>query len=85
MAACASCYRLNPSRGARAAATFGLFITSMMVLVKIVPIVPGHFSRYEWIALANWLTLGFLVRWRAKEAQSETIVTAQSAAGSDIS
>ncbi len=85
MAACASCYRLNPSRGARAAAVFGLFITTMMVLVKIVPIVPGHFSRYEWIALAIWLALGFLVHWRARAPQQETLATAQTAAGSDMS
>jgi basic amino acid/polyamine antiporter, APA family len=85
MAACASCYRLNPSRAARAAAIFGLFITSMMVLVKLVPVIPGHFSRYEWIALAIWLALGFLVRWRAKAPHPETLVTAQTTASSEIS
>ena len=85
MAACASCYRLNPSRGARAAALFGLLVTSMMVLFKIVPVVPGHFSRYEWIALAIWLALGFLVRWRAREPHPETLGVAHTAAGSDIS
>jgi basic amino acid/polyamine antiporter, APA family len=85
MAACASCYRLNPSREARAAAIFGLFVTSMMVLFKLVPIVPGHFSQYEWIALAIWLALGFLVRWRAKDPHCETLGVARTAAGSDIS
>jgi hypothetical protein len=37
-----------------------------MVLVKILPIVPGHFSRYEWLALALWALLGLLVRIPAK-------------------
>jgi len=85
MAACGSCYRLNPSRGASAAAIFGLFVTSMMVLFKVVPIVPGHFSQYEWIALAIWLALGFLVRWRAKDPHCETLGVARTTAGSDIS
>jgi len=24
------------------------------------PIIPGHFTHYEWIALAIWASLGFL-------------------------
>jgi hypothetical protein len=41
---------------------FGLLVTSLMVLVKVVPIVPGHFTRYEWMALAVWAGLGALIR-----------------------
>ncbi len=26
-----------------------------MILMKIVPFVPGHFSKYEWLALGIWL------------------------------
>ena len=37
----------------RAAAVFGLLVTTLMVLVKVVPVVPGHFTRYEWIALGR--------------------------------
>jgi hypothetical protein len=33
-----------------------------MVLVKVVPIVPGHFTRPEWIALAIWAVLGLMIR-----------------------
>src|SRR5215472_9831635 len=42
MAACASYYRMKPSRAGRAAAISGLVVTSLMVLAKIVPSVPGH-------------------------------------------
>jgi hypothetical protein len=62
MSACASYYCMKPSFRGRAAAVFGLLITSAMILVKIVPIVPGHFTKYEWMALAIWLGLGFLLR-----------------------
>ena len=83
MAACASCYRLNPSPGARLASIFGLFITVIMVFVKVVPVVPGHFSRYEWISLAIWLMLGLLVRWRAKSPATKTLAAAQTVTGRD--
>ena len=61
MSACAAYWRMKPNLGGRAAAAFGLLVTGLMVLVKIVPVVPGHFTRYEWIALAIWAALGFLI------------------------
>jgi hypothetical protein len=29
-----------------------------MVLMKILPAIPGHFTIYEWIALAGWIAVG---------------------------
>jgi basic amino acid/polyamine antiporter, APA family len=60
MAACASFYRMQPAMRGRAAALAGLLITSLMILVKVAPVVPGHFTRYEWLALALWGVLGVL-------------------------
>ena len=82
MSACACCYRLNPSRRARAAAIFGLFITSLMVLVKVVPFIPGHFSLAEWISLTLWLALGMIVH--RLPGQRSDVVATRTAAGSDI-
>ena len=62
MAACASYYCMKPHLSGRLAAVFGLLVTSLMVLVKVVPIVPGHFTRHEWIALAIWAVLGLMIR-----------------------
>jgi amino acid transporter len=62
MAACASYYCMKPYLSGRLAAIFGLLVTSLMVLVKVVPIVPGHFTRHEWIALAIWAVLGLMIR-----------------------
>ena len=62
MAACASYYRMKPPWPRRAAAVFGLVVTSIMILVKLVPLVPGHFTSHEWIALAIWGALGALIR-----------------------
>jgi amino acid transporter len=60
MAACASYYRMKPALAGRAAALIGLLVTSLMILAKVVPFIPGHFTRYEWIALGLWLALGGL-------------------------
>jgi len=62
MAACASYCCMKPSARGLAAAIFGLLVTSLMIFVKIVPIIPGHFTRYEWIALAIWAGIGLLIR-----------------------
>jgi amino acid transporter len=62
MAACASYYRMKPPWPRRAAAIFGLIVTSVMILVKLVPLVPGHFTSHEWIALGIWGVLGAAIR-----------------------
>ena len=66
MAACASYFCMKPDFRGRAAAVFGLIVTAGMVSVKIVPLVPGHFTRYEWLALALWAAVGALIRVPAK-------------------
>lgn len=62
MAACASYYKMQPRGLRRGAAVFGLLVTSAMILVKVVPLVPGHFTWHEWVALAMWAVLGALIR-----------------------
>ena len=62
MAACASYFCMKPALAGRAAAIFGVLMTALMVLVKVVPLVPGHFTRYEWMAVAIWAGIGALVR-----------------------
>ena len=31
----------------------------MMILMKVLPAVPGHFDRYEWLALGIWVCIGY--------------------------
>ena len=61
MAGCVSFYCMKPDWRGRAAAIFGILITSSMVFAKVAPIVPGHFTVYEWIALAIWAVIGAMV------------------------
>jgi hypothetical protein len=58
---------MKPSLTGRAAAVFGMLVTLLMILMKVLPIVPGHFTRYEWVALAVWAVLGFLIRIPARQ------------------
>jgi basic amino acid/polyamine antiporter, APA family len=80
MAACASYSCMKPALAGRAAAVFGLLVTVLMVLVKVVPIIPGHFTRYEWVAVAIWAVIGAVVRVResrGEETSSAEIETAE--------
>ena len=44
----------------------GLLVAIAMLLMKIVPAIPGHFTAYEWLALCIWIVLGALSHRRAK-------------------
>ena len=45
-------------------AIVGLSVGVAMALMKVVPGVPGHFTIYEWLALAVWVALGAISRRR---------------------
>jgi basic amino acid/polyamine antiporter, APA family len=42
----------------RVVAILALLVGVAMVLMKILPGIPGHFTVYEWIALAGWIAAG---------------------------
>jgi hypothetical protein len=52
---------MGPAPRQRLVAGVGVLIGLMMILMKVVPLVPGHFTVYEWIALAAWIALGALL------------------------
>jgi basic amino acid/polyamine antiporter, APA family len=51
-------------------ASFGLLVTLAMLLMKVVPAIPGHFTVYEWFALGIWIVLGAMARRRSTTVQS---------------
>src|SRR5579864_5731596 len=65
-AACAACLALGRgskpdlrfSLADRVVAVVGLLVGIAMALMKLIPLVPGHFSVYEWLALGVWIALG---------------------------
>jgi len=65
LAACAAYYRMGPAPGERLIAVVGVIVGLLMILMKIVPGIPGHFTRYEWLALGIWVLIGLILsRWR---------------------
>jgi basic amino acid/polyamine antiporter, APA family len=58
LAACAAYYQMKPAPRERLIAALGALIGLMMILMKIVPGIPGHFATYEWLALAIWVAIG---------------------------
>jgi accessory gene regulator protein AgrB len=70
MAACASYLRMRPSSFGRTAAATGIVVTLLILTMKVLPMVPGHFSRYEWAALALWTLLGLLLHRKAKSGEA---------------
>jgi APA family basic amino acid/polyamine antiporter len=69
-ATCAACLALSRagsdaitlSKAERGVAVFGLLVGIAMILMKLVPAIPGHFTIYEWIALGSWIGLGVLLQ-----------------------
>ena len=62
LAACAAYYKLSPTAGGRRVAALGAVVCLLMVLMKVIPAVPGSFTPFEWGALGAWCGLGLLVR-----------------------
>jgi amino acid transporter len=65
LAACAAYYQMAPTRRQRLVAAVGALVGWLMILMKVVPFVPGHFSAYEWLALGIWIVLGAISARRA--------------------
>jgi basic amino acid/polyamine antiporter, APA family len=69
-AACAACLVLASTKpdvvalsaAEKGIAALGLVVAIAMTLMKVVPAVPGAFTKSEWLALAGWLAIGVAVR-----------------------
>ncbi|PYX00104.1 MAG: hypothetical protein DMG89_05575 [Acidobacteria bacterium] len=64
LAACAAYYRIAQASMQRLLAATGAVVAVAMVLIKVVPGIPGNFSAYHWIAMAAWILLGVVMASR---------------------
>jgi APA family basic amino acid/polyamine antiporter len=60
-AACAAYLYLRPPPIEKIIASVGGLVALAMVLMKVLPYVPGNFSRWEWLALGLWVLTGILI------------------------
>jgi basic amino acid/polyamine antiporter, APA family len=58
LATCVSFWIIEKSSTQRLIASAGILVSLILVLMKLLPAIPGHFTAAEWIALALWLILG---------------------------
>ena len=65
MSACAAYWRLRKELSQRLLALVGLLVAGAMVLMKLLPFVPGHFTLPEYVALGAWLAAGLATGLRA--------------------
>jgi amino acid transporter len=69
LASCLACMRLQPARGARLLGGLGALVAGGLVLMKLLPVVPGHLTPAEYAALAAWLALGVALGRRGSESR----------------
>lgn len=60
-ATCAAYFWMKPGRKQQGVAAFGAAVGLAMILMKVLPAVPGHFSAYEWLALGIWISVGIVL------------------------
>jgi APA family basic amino acid/polyamine antiporter len=62
--ACLSFFIVERRLRLRLITTLGGLAALMLLLMKFLPIFPGHFTLAEWVALAAWLIIGSMLRAR---------------------
>jgi len=60
-AVCAAYLYMKPRIAGRLIALVGALVGLAMILMKLMPRVPGSFSGWEWLALALWIILGTVI------------------------
>jgi basic amino acid/polyamine antiporter, APA family len=65
LAACLSFWLVEPRLRMRFIAGLGICVSLLLLLMKLIPAFPGHFTHAEWIALAIWLILGAALHRRS--------------------
>lgn len=63
LAACASFWMMDNRTGVRILTGLGVLVSLTFVLMKALPVFPGHFSFTEWIAFGIWVVLGAALHW----------------------
>jgi len=70
---------MSPLIAERLIALLGALVGLAMILMKLVPFVPGHFSGWEWLVLGLWIILGTLIgRPRIGQLRSAELASGKS-------
>ena len=72
---CAAYYCMKPPPRERLVAVTGVIVGALMILMKIVPSIPGSFSPYEWLALGIWATVGLALGLRQRTLSRRSAIS----------
>jgi APA family basic amino acid/polyamine antiporter len=67
-AACASFWVVEKRVSMRMVTGLGIAVSLLLISMKVLPVIPGHFSQAEWIVLGIWLALGVILHWLPRAA-----------------
>jgi amino acid transporter len=60
-AACTSFWMVEKLVSMRLVTGLGIVVSFLLISMKVLPVIPGHFSQAEWIVLGIWLALGAIL------------------------
>ncbi len=66
LATCAAFLAIESRRPRRLVAGAGALVAFALLAMKLLPVVPGHFSAAEYLALAAWIVVGLACRRRSR-------------------
>src|SRR2546422_573073 len=69
LAACWSFWLVERRISLRAVTGLGIVVSLLLFLMKVLPVIPGHFSPAEWIAFGIWVALGAILHRRPRLAK----------------
>jgi amino acid transporter len=75
LATCLSFFLLERDLRSRAITILGILVALLLLIMKLVPAFPGHFTQAEWIALAIWLSLGASLHLRSPSSRELGVPT----------
>jgi len=73
LAACLAYLWMHPPALDRWIAGTGALVGLAMVLMKILPFVPGHFSGWEWLSLGLWILAGVWLGRKSGSVENRTL------------
>jgi basic amino acid/polyamine antiporter, APA family len=73
LAACLAYLWMYPPTFDRWIAGTGALVGLAMVLMKILPFVPGHFSGWEWLSLGLWILAGLWLGRKSGSVENRTL------------
>jgi APA family basic amino acid/polyamine antiporter len=63
--ACLSLFLVEKHTSKRFLTALGIAVSLALIAMKVLPVVPGHFTPSEWLALVLWLGIGAILRGAA--------------------